>query len=345
MFLDTQVFREYGHNLKAKPLQTFLQLLKDQVFILHTTDITIAEIDRQIQELAVETAVSYGNSIKRIRSWQFSFRESTLSQDELSEIDPLALASEAKKSFRLTLSTEWKPRRHRALEIPPSTVFDRYFNREAPFDEKESKEFPDAFVVEVLDQWCLSNDSQMYVVTRDKAMQRAAARTASLISLPSLDELMQAVAEGKNPDVLDRVGNLLQSKLLVEKIESTVCVNINEVIVIYSGYLFDGEVVDQRVNDYPLEIIDFQVLSVFGDEIGVIVKLKVPLAVNVQYKDMSDAFYDKEDNEYIGGEIEETEIENEVTIRVFVTVNELEPEKAQIEIVTKEVRISEPPEA
>jgi len=48
VFLDTQVYRQYGHNLNAKVLQTFLKQIKAHVCTLHITDITKLEIERQL---------------------------------------------------------------------------------------------------------------------------------------------------------------------------------------------------------------------------------------------------------------------------------------------------------
>ena len=46
VFLDTEVYRRYGHNLNNKVLQRLLQLTKDHISTLHITDITLAEIQR-----------------------------------------------------------------------------------------------------------------------------------------------------------------------------------------------------------------------------------------------------------------------------------------------------------
>jgi PIN domain len=50
IFLDTQVYRAFGHN----PANRALALLKEQVnshlVVLHTTDITLMEVQRQIRE-------------------------------------------------------------------------------------------------------------------------------------------------------------------------------------------------------------------------------------------------------------------------------------------------------
>jgi len=52
VFLDTEVYRRYGHNLEDKVMQRLFQLTQDHVCTLHITDITLEEIKRQIPQQA-----------------------------------------------------------------------------------------------------------------------------------------------------------------------------------------------------------------------------------------------------------------------------------------------------
>ena len=56
VFLDIEVYRRYGHNLHGEVLQRLLQLTKDHISTLHITDITLAEIKRQLGDMAAEVA-------------------------------------------------------------------------------------------------------------------------------------------------------------------------------------------------------------------------------------------------------------------------------------------------
>jgi hypothetical protein len=48
-------------------------------------------------------------------------------------------------------------------------VFGKYFRKEAPFgDEKKKYEFPDAFILEAVENWCTKNDEKMYIISKDK---------------------------------------------------------------------------------------------------------------------------------------------------------------------------------
>jgi hypothetical protein len=342
VFLDTEVYRQYAHNLNIPPLQSFLALIKDHVFTLHITDITKSEIERQIRELATEVAQKMNKANRGLRLWRSRSRWRPAADDDIQDVDASTLATQGIRDFQMAMSMDWHPQEHLALGLSATSIFRRYFAREAPFDHADSKEFPDAFVVEVLDQWCKNQSALMYVVTRDRAMQRAANRTSTLLALSSLDELLQIVAEAQSPDIVQRAEHMLESPAVWDKLEESVRDQIGHLVVIYTGDLFDGEAIEHFVGNEPVELASFHVLSVSLDVIGVLAKLKVPLTVEVQYQDTSDAFYDKEDGTYIGGETAVAEIESDVTISVFLMIDPRSQDVLEIEILTQEVRVSEP---
>jgi hypothetical protein len=96
-----------------------------------------------------------------------------------------------------------------ALGIAPRDIFESYFRRDRPFDKKDSKEFPDAFVVMALDRWCEREHQKMYVVTNDKAMLRAVEQTKTLIAAPTLEDYLALRVE--NPKIVKKVERILES--------------------------------------------------------------------------------------------------------------------------------------
>ena len=48
VFLDTEVFRSYGHNLNSETMKVFGGYVADGVFVLYTTDVTLREVSRQL---------------------------------------------------------------------------------------------------------------------------------------------------------------------------------------------------------------------------------------------------------------------------------------------------------
>jgi PIN domain len=189
IFLDTQVYRALGHN----PANRALALLKEQVnshrVVLHTTDITLLEVQRQIRERVLARQRELTEIERDLAQW----RKSAPKAAPAIEFDAEALSTELFRQFEWFLRHECQAEVHRALAVAPAAVFETYFDRKPPFDKEVSKEFPDAFVIEALRQWCREQGDRTYVVTEDKAMTRAVSADGHLLALKDIHEVLTRV--------------------------------------------------------------------------------------------------------------------------------------------------------
>lgn len=209
VFLDTEVYRRYGHNLNDKILQRLLQLTKEHVSTLHITDITREEIRRQLGDMAAEVAQAVNKGNRLLKNWRSVRSRHSANQPMPADVDAAVLATESIRDFDITLAVEWKPKRHDALNLPAKQVFDAYFRRDPPLDKPDSKEFPDAFVVAALDKWCQENHQKMYVITKDKAMLRAVTQSGTLLPLPTLEDYLALLVD--DPKVIETVERIFDS--------------------------------------------------------------------------------------------------------------------------------------
>jgi hypothetical protein len=141
IFLDTQVYRALGHN----PANRALALLKDQVnshrVVLHTTDITLLEVRRQIRERVLTRQRELMVVIERdLARWRKAAPNAAPTR--AIEFDAEVLSTELFRQFEWFLRHECKAEVHRALAVAPAAVFGTYFDRKPPFDGEISKEFP-----------------------------------------------------------------------------------------------------------------------------------------------------------------------------------------------------------
>jgi hypothetical protein len=95
VFLDTEVYRRYGHNLNDKVLQTLLKQIKDHVCTLHITDITLSEVRRQIGDMAAEVALAVNKGNKELRRWQAVRSWKTTPAKVIDDVDAVALTKDA----------------------------------------------------------------------------------------------------------------------------------------------------------------------------------------------------------------------------------------------------------
>lgn len=337
VFLDTDVYRRYGHNLNDKVLQTLLRLTNDHVCTLHITDITAAEIKRQIADLAAEVAISVNKANKQLRNWRKARSRITPPpvSDDLSAPE---LAKEAVGQFDFLMAFGWKPTSHAAMKIPAAQIFESYFRRESPFDKTDSKEFPDAFIVAALDQWCTNNNARMYVISRDKAMMRAVEKTKTLLPLPTLENFLALLVE--NPEIRAKVAGIFKShwQAIVESVRDQI-LNLGTV---YTGSLEDGEIIEHELDPGgEMALVSYDVISASDDQIEVVAKVEASVNYEVQYLDTDTAWWDSEDKEYVGGDKALQTVKMDTTLSLLIIIDPKEEEIAEVDILTRDINVEE----
>ena len=219
-----------------------MSLLKEQIaahrIVLHTTDITMLEVKRQIHEQVLARQRELNAIEKDFRRWRKSAPKAAPGGPL--EFDADLLAADLFKQFEHFLSRECNVKVHQALQIAPQAIFERYFTRKPPFDSEDSKEFPDAFVIVALADWCQQHGNQAYVVTQDKAMMRAAA-AERLLSLKDIQEVLARAAAD-----LDSAGEAIAEGVLNhpafdQSLEDFLNSQMTEMVYVYAGDLADGE--------------------------------------------------------------------------------------------------------
>ena len=342
VFLDTQVYHSQGHN-PASPLLTALaeQLAADRL-VLHITDITLAEIERQLKDFVGETDLAVKKARKLFGRWRK--RLPKLLPHDLPDFDSSAIAAAAFKSFYDAISRQWKVVEHDATNVAAFEIFQAYFRRDAPFEKIGSKEFPDAFVLRALEKWCVDNKERMYVIGADIEMTKAVETTEVLLPMQHLPALLQSLAATATPDIITTTDALLSKPRIKSALQVHLETKINELIPIYSGdQLADGEVSDHGLYG-DIEVINFTVLAASDDTISVLLDVKAPLLVHVDFEDRSMAWYDREDGIYVGGESASTEILENVTIRAFVKLGRKPLDVVNFQLMTSEINIYDPPD-
>jgi hypothetical protein len=338
VFLDTEVYKGYGHNLATAPMKTLQKHVEEGRISLHITDINLREVGRQIEEGVASLKRTVDEVNLLLNAWKTRSPEGL--PDIIASIEEPTVSDAAFKQFRMELESKFNMSLHKAAEMDARPIFRDYFNRKAPFDGKASKEFPDAFIIAALASWCEKYDSNMYVVTHDKAMQRAASATGRLLPIDDLNALFSLATAAEAPEALAIVEPILEEEVFLELIASTIQKNMGNVGVVYSGELPDGEATEAKVNGTPI-ISDYSIIHVAAKTISLILKLHVPIIAEIQYSDFSHAMWDNEDECYFGGESGEAEIEDEPLMRVYLLMDRDTGEMREFEILTSDIEVSE----
>ncbi|WP_054210884.1 PIN domain-containing protein [Bosea vaviloviae] len=340
VFLDTQIYRQYGHNPKNGVLQAFAERVKAKELILHYTDITKAEIRRQVIEMAQEVATTVNKARKTIHPWRR--RLPKLLADEIPDFDATKVGTAAFDAFEAEFLFPLHPQFHSASAEGSVEVFRKYFAGESTFRARTSKEFPDAFVVTALAAWCEKNKERIYVIGADAAMAEAVEDEKRLLTMKTLEDLLASVSETQSPKLVNQATSLLAQKSAVKDLLARFTAADQDLIPIYNGGDYaEGEAVDHEVVG-PLTILDFTVIAATKIQLSILLTVCVPVSVTISYEDRSSAMYDREDDIYVGAETEETTIEAEPEIRAFIKLSMPQARVTHFEIIDGEFYFSEP---
>lgn len=317
IFFDTQVYRAYGHDLGSGPLEIIADYIAEGVFILHTTDITLKEVSAQLDFMQTELILQANRYSQRLDRWNKKLHHQV---DYLTVPKALNLPVSptiAYRDFERKLLHEWNAERHEAANLSMGLVLNQYFLRQAPFDKDGSKEFPDAMALLALEAWCQQSMEKCYVVSKDKAVQRAANHSNHLIAIDSLDNLLSHLTSAQSYGIAKEIEGALSKPSLLGLLESTVSKNMLYLGGIYAGDRMDGEI--QSIEFLALdEISSVTVLRVDIAKVACVLGIKIDVSAEVSFDDTSEAIWDSEDGRYYGVKSGWADAENTVTVKLFV---------------------------
>jgi hypothetical protein len=330
VFLDTEVYRRAGFNILNTPFALLAKEIDAGRLVLHVADVTLAEINRQLKETVIEKAAEakrLSRDFNRIA--QISGRQNST----VNEVAGLDLAEAAWTGFVGILSKRFRSHSILALEVPARLVFDRYFAGRPPFEDRSSKEFPDAFVVEGLARYCVSNEITMYVVSGDAALRRAAESHDALIPLQTIEEILAAATAESGAGLEAIVDDVFASPDFDRQLIEAIKADLDFVDFIYYGPLTDGAVSEAMLEEI-VSIDDYDIAAFDGTKIGLILQANAVLSARVRYLD-DDELRDKDDD-IIPTELE-TWSRTHARLKLYVSVDLPTLRFKEAELLTRDV--------
>ena len=321
VFLDTEVFRSCDHNLIAGLMWLFTCYMHDAVFEFHTTDVTLREVARQLLARESEVTASANRAADKLRRWNSRYWHE---QDRLPVPDLLSEPAEpgaAYREFERIVRHEWGATEHRAADLLAGPVIDRYFASEPPFDEPNSKkEFPDAFALLALEDWCSRTEQRMYVVSKDQAVLRAAYASEHLLGVESVERLFSLVASAEGHDVAKVVLTAFKEpSSLLSEFQQTLSQDVGSVGFLRGGDRDIGEVLGVEIVEVQ-DIDDVTVLRVDQDRGVCVAHVRLLVSADINKLDFSQPIRDRDDPRYSEGISVVTHIEDRAEAYIFFEV-------------------------
>jgi len=280
IFVDTSVFvsTNFGGSALFRSLVTMANK-GGASFIL--ADITIKEVKSNI-------ASSVRESIRELK--RLSSKVKILSRSEDSGLsglfkkydeDALTEAVWAQLEQDLSLGNlQLVP----VANVNPDRVFSRYFQKEAPFaDGKKKSEFPDAFAICALEDWCTANSSKLYVLSEDEDWKKACLASPQLIHI-ALSDLVEMLWKEENANRLSFFkNNFGKMKEAIEK------AFLNAGTVLMDE---DGDINSLSINSMEVEIES--VIDLPDGVTALVCSAVVDFTADVTFADPNATTYDRE---------------------------------------------------
>ena len=292
VFIDTSVFIKENYFAPENRIHTLADLARRGKVRIVMTEITCQEIRKHIKS-DIRTAWKDFNSKSRtlrnnplVDSW---YRDT----NENKEIDATLKQFDAFISVATVLDYSF------CLDV--EKVFSQYFGRQKPFgDGMKKDEFPDAFVLESLEQYAVKIHRKINILSLDKDLEDY--KSKHLICVDYRQFVSEKLKEDTSLEALN--SRLTKDKAYLEHYARNEASDYLDDSRIYMGYLSHLNVIGHDVVDVSAEIdaLDYEIIGVKPHFIDLVLAPVVSFTVNVDYNDFDIAMYDPEDGKWYGVE-------------------------------------------
>lgn len=311
VFVDTSVFIQEHYFQNNNRINTLVQLHVAGLLDFISTDITINEIHGHFIN---DIKSIYSSLLNDNSGLQKKGVELSLNID--SEFDICKHCSDIFDKYISRTSTYIIPYSE-LTDIKP--IFDKYFQEAPPFHSgKKKNEFPDAFVLGLLDAYCEHKGLPKIIVL---AADKDFANYASTY-LDYKDYKQYVTEKSAEQDILSNIKQLLNNKK--DEYRSIIEEDLSEALndeAIYYNILQSTEINDIEIDsiDLDLKTDDFSIISQTDEYYILEVPLEISFVVDVEYIDYSYATYDKEDNQWYNEELAHFKAQNYKKMPILFT--------------------------
>jgi predicted nucleic acid-binding protein len=320
IFLDTSVFVKEnffaGNKLKA-----FINHSKDNNIKLITTTITLNECYANIEKYAEDSYNVIKKSIRELNNKAkilknveliepiYKFGSDVIIEDEIESLKNRFLNQMKNNFIFIDIDND-----------STGKIFLDYFERNPPFSEgKKKSEFPDAFVLNSLENWCKKFKKTTYIIADDKDFNSY--KSDYLFPVKVYDKLLDSISHTySESNILDKVDKYL------EKYQSDFIEAIEDIFEfefpykgIDSNYNYKYDVQNLIIDEVYLD--DTSILGVHENVVSIELMALVSYTINVEYEDNLNASWDKEKNMWQGGKFRSGTFEEEIEVSAQLQLN------------------------
>lgn len=302
IFIDTSIFRNKAFDLKNDSLKKLKELGQNEQIFIYTTSITKRECDKNLLEIIDEQA-------SRINKLNIHLENVSQQAIDFNELKETRLKNWT--DFIIQSKTNEIPIYSGSVE----EVFNRYFDNLPPFDSKNKKnEFPDAFVLETLMNWCEVKGEKLYVISSDKPFSNYG--NSEILTLNSIEEFLDLYSkhnEAKLYELAQSSFELLKDEIINKITESF---EIRHFVV---PDLWDAEVNDVEVEQIILHQPYF--INVTQDFCQIDIDIDIHFSASLSYDDPDMIYRDSDTREFVSLKRDQESITASITTTISIEIN------------------------
>lgn len=207
---------------------------------------------------------------------------------------------------------------------------DAYFLKKPPFSQKKKSEFPDAFVLKSLEQWCKTNKKCCIILSNDNDMLNYESK---YLKFEKKDEYLKTLTrriqeeKRKEEDIFricrNAYNNLIADKSIENEISNWVQKQLD------NEMLYCTVLQIEEINDYSIEEInvdfsdDSELIGTYDECLVHSVHVTVFTDIIVNHPNYDTAYYDGEDKQwYFIDDAEETPMTSELDFEIEVITDQ-----------------------
>lgn len=327
VFVDTSAFINENFAVKSTAFKSLVSLCRMHKAFLKLTDVTICELKSNIEAGLAEASKVLQNKGREMRILRNV--DNAAFAVLFKKLDEAALQGEL---FRM-LQTDFKNAQAEvvgASGLNAAAIFEKYFKKQPPFGPSKKKaEFPDAFVLRALEEWCANNNEGVYVVSTDRDMQSACSDNGPLFHLNSIAEFVDLVLREED-DQANFLAQLFTDN--PRKIIDAIRSEFEDTTVYLEDQDGSGEPSVTQVT-----LISAAVVSMSEGEITLEMDATIAFNVNVSYADPNATSYDNEDHTTTVWNYIDADLDREENVPVEVTIAYDEHDYLEYRVINCEV--------
>lgn len=336
IFVDTGIF-EKNNFLDSKAIKQLLKLAEKR-------EITVVIPKITYNEIIARASWRIRAGIEQLNTAKPSMRVMRNTPSKMSLFDKIR-PDEVIAEFTQAFAEQMKIANYLELDYPTlnvTEIFTNYFNGDFPFGKGDKKqEFPDAFALATIEQWCKENAYRCYVFSTDKDILNYTSPYLEIVEDYEvfLNERMAFVikrdteaAEAAEFEAVTRARNLMVEKAIhhLSIIQEDIKLELSKWLTEnldddrrYTDVVNYLEVISIDVEDIDISLNPPEFIDIIEDGVEMEILANVHFIVGVEIPDENTGWFDSEEREwhYFNSTIKNVERDVSIPLRISVEMS------------------------